>query len=263
MDKTRLGLGLATLGIGVALVLGLPPNWWSDMPPELVHIGVGIGLVLIVVGLAVAISSLPRHKSVATLGPWVLIIGGPLLGLAWLYLGSPSKSSPPSLPAARAALLHNWPDPVDRANLRAILRNISEILNRDVSPIQLGVHQHLDNIRRNIGTPAANVLIGEMAAFQTRLLEIRTRLIDTYVNGQDYADEAWDVLENTDAIYGDAVTLDNYVKAVKGIQVGPTDQLIGLLAGPENAVRETNGKLGDWVGVSIRRLRRKQDALDN
>jgi hypothetical protein len=94
-------------------------------------------------------------------------------------------------------------------------------------------------------------------------MEIRTKLIDTYVNGQDYADEAWDVLENTDALYGEAVTLGGYVKAARAIQVGPTDQLVGLLAGPENAIRETNGKLGDWVSESAKRLRRKQDALDN
>jgi hypothetical protein len=260
MDWTRFGIGLAILGLGVALSLGLPPNSWPDMPPALVHIGVGCGLVLIIVGLAITVSSFPRHKSVGTWGPWVLIIGGPILGFAWLYLGTSSK---PVTPVARAALLHNWPDPVDRANLRTILRNISEILNRDISPIQLGVHQHTDNIRRNIGTPAANVLIGEMATFQTRLLDIRTNLYSTYVNGQDYADEASDVLENTDAIFGDAITLGEYVKVAKAIQAGPADQLTGLLAAPENAVRETNFKLGDWVGAAVKRLRRKQEALDN
>jgi hypothetical protein len=162
MDGVRLGIGLTILGVGITLVLGLPPNWWSDMPPGLVHIGVGFGLVLIVIGLAITVSSFPRHNSVGTWGPWVLIVGGPILGLAWLYLGASSK---PYAPPARPALLHNWPDPVDRTNLRAIFRNISEILNKEVSPIQLRVHHDIDNVRRNIGTPAANTLIDELAGF--------------------------------------------------------------------------------------------------
>jgi hypothetical protein len=46
----RLGLGLAVMGIGIALFMGLPPPWWSDMSPRLVHFGVSLGVILIFVG---------------------------------------------------------------------------------------------------------------------------------------------------------------------------------------------------------------------
>jgi hypothetical protein len=49
------GTGLAFVGIGITLVLALPPPWWPKMPPPLVHIGVIIGAVLTIVGVILAI----------------------------------------------------------------------------------------------------------------------------------------------------------------------------------------------------------------
>ena len=40
------GTGLAFIGIGVTLMLALPPPWWPKMPPPLVHIGVIFGTAL-------------------------------------------------------------------------------------------------------------------------------------------------------------------------------------------------------------------------
>jgi hypothetical protein len=45
------GTGLAFIGIGVTLMLALPPPWWPKMPPALVHIGVMVGIALTVVGV--------------------------------------------------------------------------------------------------------------------------------------------------------------------------------------------------------------------
>jgi hypothetical protein len=52
------GTGLAFIGIGITLVVALPPPWWLKMPPPLVHIGVIVGALLTVVGVIVAVFGL-------------------------------------------------------------------------------------------------------------------------------------------------------------------------------------------------------------
>jgi len=49
------GTGLALIGIGISLMVALPPPWWPRMPVPLVHIGVIVGAVLIFVGIVIAI----------------------------------------------------------------------------------------------------------------------------------------------------------------------------------------------------------------
>lgn len=108
MNIARFGTGLTILGVGLALALGLPPNSWTDMPPELVHIGVGAGIVLIIIGLAITFSSFPRQKSMNTWGPWVLVIGGPLLGMLWFYLAKEQKL--PGFTAYAVIRLYDTPE---------------------------------------------------------------------------------------------------------------------------------------------------------
>jgi hypothetical protein len=49
------GTGLAFVGIGVTLVLALPPPWWPKMPPLLTHAGIIVGIILTVAGVALAV----------------------------------------------------------------------------------------------------------------------------------------------------------------------------------------------------------------
>jgi hypothetical protein len=44
------GSGLGVSGIGIALMVGLPPPWWPNMPPSLVSLGVATGIVLTTFG---------------------------------------------------------------------------------------------------------------------------------------------------------------------------------------------------------------------
>jgi Leucine-rich repeat (LRR) protein len=53
----RLGTGLAIIGIGIALFMGLPPPWWPDMPVSLVHAGVVVGVALIILGVGLVLNS--------------------------------------------------------------------------------------------------------------------------------------------------------------------------------------------------------------
>ncbi len=46
------GTGLAFLGIGITMVLALPPPWWPSMPRLLIRTGLFLGLALIIYGVA-------------------------------------------------------------------------------------------------------------------------------------------------------------------------------------------------------------------
>lgn len=76
----RLGVGLAVIGIGIALFMGLPPPWWADMPPALVHGGVVVGLALIIIGAGLVLNS---AWSATRQGRGML----PLIGMALFGLG--------------------------------------------------------------------------------------------------------------------------------------------------------------------------------
>jgi len=55
MKWEYVGTGLAFVGIGITLMVALPPPWWTKMPPPLVHIGVIVGTLLTVVGVIIAV----------------------------------------------------------------------------------------------------------------------------------------------------------------------------------------------------------------
>ena len=61
------GTGLAFAGIGITLMLALPPPWWPKMPPPLVHIGVILGIMMTIVGAMLSIygfwPTLPNPKA--------------------------------------------------------------------------------------------------------------------------------------------------------------------------------------------------------
>jgi hypothetical protein len=82
--KTTSGSGAAGLGvIGTGLALALPDAKW-------------IGWLLVAMGLLVFLFDIRIERGqiraggsrLHQFGPWVLIIGGPLLGAAWLYFQS-------------------------------------------------------------------------------------------------------------------------------------------------------------------------------
>jgi Leucine-rich repeat (LRR) protein len=77
----RLGTGLAVVGIGIALVMGLPPQWWPDMPPALVRAGVFVGVALIILGATLVLNS---TWSAARQGRRRML---PLIGMAVFGLG--------------------------------------------------------------------------------------------------------------------------------------------------------------------------------
>jgi hypothetical protein len=84
----RLGVGLALVGIGIALFMGLPPPWWPDMPPWAVHTGVTLGVVFIFVGaflvLQSAIVARKRHQVLPIVGMAIFGIGF-IVCLVWYF----------------------------------------------------------------------------------------------------------------------------------------------------------------------------------
>ncbi len=81
MKWEYVGTGLAFIGIGISLMVALPPPWWSRMPPALVHIGVIVGALLTVVGTIIAVFGVwPVLPS-----PKIPVLG---MGFAVLFFGA-------------------------------------------------------------------------------------------------------------------------------------------------------------------------------
>jgi hypothetical protein len=125
------------------------------MPPTLVHIGVGTGVALIIIGLAVTVSAFPRHKSLNTWGPWVLIVGGPILGLLWLYLGpfDTKKSEaamdgpvvPVTTPPPAAQPLAVPPEAPRLNKPPKYLKDEAELIIKSLSSVRNIIREHLGN----------------------------------------------------------------------------------------------------------------------
>jgi hypothetical protein len=97
--KPTAGTGSAALGvIGTGLAMTLPDQRW-------------IGVILIMLGCIIFIFDIkvkgrrvafgnPKGRHVNHWGPWLLIVGGPLLGVLWLYVThSETTVAPSSLPS--------------------------------------------------------------------------------------------------------------------------------------------------------------------
>jgi hypothetical protein len=57
------GLGVAVGAIGFTLLIGLPPPWWADMSPYLVHAGLILGAILFVLGVSVSVIGSCRYAA--------------------------------------------------------------------------------------------------------------------------------------------------------------------------------------------------------
>ena len=90
------GTGLTFLGIGITLVLALPPPWWPNMPRWAVRVGLVSGLALIVYGAAfTAMGIWPQMLRPKLLPILVVCLGASILvaGIVWLFrVQQPAKS---------------------------------------------------------------------------------------------------------------------------------------------------------------------------
>ena len=96
--QTKIGTGAAA---GIALVSLLEPHLYAWSPTVTVLVYIGLVCVMLW-GFSPAVSGVVRHlrgTKMVTFGPWVLIIGGPLIGLAWLFLQSGLATSGSGAPA--------------------------------------------------------------------------------------------------------------------------------------------------------------------
>jgi hypothetical protein len=83
------GTGLAFIGVGLTLMLALPPPWWLKMPSPLVHLGITLGGVFVIVGASLAIFGAwaifpaPRIPFVG------MVLGGAVLlaSALWFWVG--------------------------------------------------------------------------------------------------------------------------------------------------------------------------------
>jgi hypothetical protein len=140
----RLGTGLGVMGIGVALFVGLPPPWWPDMPPLMVHIGVGIGILLNIVGVCLVLNSVwVGRKMWPVIGMAVCGVGF-VACAAWYFwpvpVSSPANSSSTAAPLVSSAPPHSaayfdcgpgwWPE-AEQAPRGALIISVMQFSNAE------------------------------------------------------------------------------------------------------------------------------------
>src|ERR1700751_1920116 len=101
------GTGLALLGIGITMVLALPPPWWPTMPKRLVRAGLYTGLALIIFGCVSTLMGIWPEMLRPRLWPIVAICAG----LAILVAGIVALFEPIAVhePPSKAAPEHPKP----------------------------------------------------------------------------------------------------------------------------------------------------------
>ena len=89
MKWEYIGAGLALIGIGVTLVLALPPPWWPKMSSQLIHVGVLSGVVLVLVGVCILVIGVVPGLPAGKIGPIFLTVLGVLFfvaGIIWYLI---------------------------------------------------------------------------------------------------------------------------------------------------------------------------------
>jgi hypothetical protein len=90
------GTGLTFLGIGITMVLALPPPWWPAMPKRLVRAGLYCGLALIVFGCAFTFMGIWPDMLRPRLFPILAICAGLTIligGVVALFESSPTQTT--------------------------------------------------------------------------------------------------------------------------------------------------------------------------
>jgi hypothetical protein len=77
--------------LGILLLFNWPPNWWPDMPPIAVHLGVGIGILLLFLSAFIGVASFcenatPTQSSRRVFWSWWLALSS-RHGIVYFVLG--------------------------------------------------------------------------------------------------------------------------------------------------------------------------------
>lgn len=89
------GTGLTFLGIGITMVLALPPPWWPSMPRWLTRTGLFLGLAFVIYGLAFAAMGIwpdilrPRLWPIVGLSLGLFVTAA---SIVWLFQISPAQN---------------------------------------------------------------------------------------------------------------------------------------------------------------------------
>jgi hypothetical protein len=92
------GTGLASLGIGITMVLALPPPWWPSMPHWMVRSGLFFGLALIVYGVSFTAMGIwpdalrPRLWPIVSLSFGLSVV---VASVVWMFLVTPPEPAVP------------------------------------------------------------------------------------------------------------------------------------------------------------------------
>lgn len=117
MNLEYIGIGIAILALGIALMVGVPPPWWPKMPPILIHLVVLSGLAIALFGLGVIVYGFSPFTVSPRTGPLTLSVVGVVLliaGVAWyLFSNDAPQTFPEKIDPPKATIQADWLHPKD------------------------------------------------------------------------------------------------------------------------------------------------------
>lgn len=174
------GTGLALLGIGITMVLALPPPWWPSMPRGFVRAGLFIGLAFIIYGTAFTAMGIWPDE----LRPKLLPIVAMCLGLSIFIAGSIwfSRMAPPRHEAETSPLDGTIQVSAEPANYPTVASNKMYEMEMATPIISEGVV--LVSFIYSVGTtfPARNPDILPFSGWRFRITNYgKTAVINTHI----------------------------------------------------------------------------------
>jgi hypothetical protein len=150
----------------------------------------------------------------------------------------------------------------DRKRLSGVLYDLYTLLNENVSPPQVAVHEILRELPYRIRSGESGPIKARLSELRTAFYSTRDELIQSFMLGSHYyADEIEDITSNRDELSAEIWSLDQYIAILDAIPEKAPEALINLLQPHQATLRDANFELGSWVSRCNERIRAKRNAL--
>jgi hypothetical protein len=150
----------------------------------------------------------------------------------------------------------------DRRRLSVVFYNLYTLINENVSPLQVEVHESLRVLPHRLRSGRSEPIKRRLSELREAFSAVRSELIERFMSGSHYYyDEIEDITSNRDHLNAEIVALDNYISFIDLIPEKAPEKLINLIEPYQATLRDANFDLGSWVGQCNERIKSKRNAL--
>jgi hypothetical protein len=165
------------------------------------------------------------------------------------------------VPAAQPVLRRHYEEE-DRRRLSVVLYDLYTMLNENVIPAQLEVHQTLGELPALVRSQGMQTAKARLSALRMVFADARDDYIRRFKSGSHYyADEIEDITSNKDELNAEIVALEKYISALNALPGNAPQNLIELMEPYQASLRQANVDLGNWVVRCNQRIKAQRDAL--